>query len=276
MDNSRGKRGYALSGLMCVGTLACGPDRPSGQEASDTTTGYPITTESSDAESSEGQDTETASTFNGTETDTTTSDTDDTGPADCSYRGDICGEMSVCQCSCDYSADCCECEPTLCTENVHCPPGDICEVFVEMHHTHSVCVPPACEAVGSIHAEGPAANLSDFSDVACAHSLYITGTTMIPDLLPLAALEAVLSRVVIGDNTGLTSLDGLGITHARVLEITYNEGLTSIDALTSLESIDEGFIYCNPLLPTADIEAVLAQIPGGELVEVANNGEGPC
>jgi hypothetical protein len=146
-----------------------------------------------------------------------------------------------------------------------------------MHHTYSVCVPPSCDVAGSINADGANANLSDFMDVACAQNLYIASTTMIPDLVPLAALEAVINRVSIVNNTGLISLDGLAITRARVLEITYNDGLTSIDALTSLESIEEGSIVCNPQLQNADVEAVLAQMPGGDQVVVfGNGGVGPC
>jgi hypothetical protein len=272
MDNSRGKRGYALSGLVCMGTLACGSDRPSGLEGSETT-GDPMTT--TETSSTDGSETGTGSESE-SETETSTGETDD-GELDCSYRGDICGELTVCQCSCDYSADCCYCAPTQCTEPEHCPADDICEVFVDMHHTYSVCVPPSCETASTITADGANATLSDFMDVACARDIYITYTTMIPDLAPLAALEAVIDRVTIVNNTGLISLDGLAITHARALEITYNDGLTSIDALASLESIEEGNIVCNPQLQNADVEAVLAQIPGGDQVTVyGNGGEGPC
>jgi hypothetical protein len=70
MDNSRSKRGYALSGLVCVGTLACGSDRPSGQEGSETT-GYPMTT--TESSSTDGSETATGS-ETGTETSTGESD----------------------------------------------------------------------------------------------------------------------------------------------------------------------------------------------------------
>lgn len=271
MTQQRTTRGFALTGLMCIGGLACeqgggGADA----QATDESTGYELTdTSGSDSSSSSATGFETQ-----TETgESTMPETDE--PPDCSYRGDICGEMSVCQCSCDYSADCCSCEPTACTQDIHCPGEEICLVYVEDHSTKSQCLPAACAAAPSVSLSGPDADSSEFAGVVCARSIRIEDTSLV-DLSDFNTIEHVVGAMQIVGNPMLSTLDGLSISEASTIEITYNDNLASVAALTSLESIEGGTIYCNGQLPALDVDAALAQISGGDLVEVANNGEGPC
>jgi hypothetical protein len=264
MSDLRTTRGYALTGLMCIGGLGCGPG-DAGEP-----TGYPMTGPiGADSGSGSGASTESEA---GEAT-----NADDSWAPECQYPGSVCGEMSLCQCSCDYSADCCECEDTTCTNDSHCPEGDSCMIRVEQHQhgATSLCVPSACAGAVDVWLLEPDADPSEFADVACAFSLGITNTLLV-DLTAFANLEYVVEDITISANPMLATLNGLAVSEARHIDVGYNDNLTSIDALTSLTSIAGGSISCNPQLPTPDIEAVLAQIPGGDLVEVTHNGEGPC
>ncbi|PRQ09811.1 hypothetical protein [Enhygromyxa salina] len=114
-----------------------------------------------------------------------------------------------------------------------------------------------------------------YADLTCARSVNITETPLV-DLSDFANLEFVLEGIWLERNPALATLDGLSISEARTIDILFNDNLINLDALTSISELEGGTIYCNAQLQPAEIEAVLAQIPGGDLVEVVNNGEGPC
>lgn len=150
------------------------------------TTGYPLTSTNDSTTSpsdSEGQDETTA-------------------PPECELRGSICGEMSVCQCDCDFGTECCTCLGAQCTNDTHCEAGESCV------------------------------------DVS--------------DSFIFVALQCV---------SGGQQLSRL----------------TNIEALGTLGVAMGGSIRDNPMLPTAQIEALLASIDRGGLVEYCGNLDGdPC
>lgn len=268
MDVGSKSKGYALTGLLCAGAVGCGPDVVAAEDETGAT-GFPMT----DTGASETDESSSSSTSDDESTSATTFSTDDGGGA-CEYRGTVCGELEVCQCSCDYTADCCWCEPTTCTDDSHCPDGTFCSIWVSQHWAESDCLPLSCQTAVAIELIGVEADPSAFADVACASSVTIEGTAL-TDLSGLSDLEHVLDSVSITDNPDLQTLDGLAIPAVEWLALTYNDSLTNVDALASLESIGYGEVYCNGALDPEHLDAVLAAIPDAQ-VAAGQNGEGPC
>ena len=269
MNDTPKKRGYALTGLMALGALGCGSGSPD-DGADSEVTGFPLPTGTDES----GTGAESGTSGSETETGEDTSGETEAPTPGCSYRGTVCGEYLVCQCSCDYSADCCACESTTCTLDAHCGEGEVCNVWVENHYTYSECVPTDCANATPVFLAGAAADPSAFADIRCAAQLEVHDTALL-DLADFEDLEHVMRDVFLSHNANLMTLTGLAITQVETLHITHNDGLTDISALTSLEQIRGGVIRCNPKLDPAHVEAVLAQIPGGELIELDSRDD-PC
>jgi len=227
------------------------------------TTGYPLTSTNDSTTSpsdSEGQDETTA-------------------PPECELRGSICGEMSVCQCDCDFGTECCTCFGAQCTNDTHCEAGESCVdvsdsfVFVALQ-----CVSAICNQNSLAYASISSAEEAGFQEGNnCLGSL----STTTPDLVDLgsfASLEYIHTQLSVTDNAALTTFDGLeSLRVATTLEIRDNPMLTNIEALGMLDLAMGGSIRENPMLPTAQIEALLASIGGGDLVEYCGNLDGdPC
>ena len=264
MTQTKSSRGYMLNftGLACASALACGPSDSSdtsetnADQGSTDSTGYMMES-GSDSGSDSGTDT----------TDTSTDTSSTTDPPECSYGGDICGEMLVCQCSCDYSSDCCSCGAVECTDDTHCADDQRCTRHSESNnYPNLLCVPDYCPSyldaafesgsdascaweLNIIYTDAP--QIGDFPNLRYIHEWFqVSDSTMLPDLNPLAALEHVL---IIENNAALTSLNGLA--NLQVIE-------------------GGGRVENNPLLPTADVEALLAGVEGGDAVSVCGNLDG--
>lgn len=258
MNARRSSHGYALelTAVACMGALACGPGNAAND--GDETTGYPIDTGTDEAPETES------------ETDTETGEPD----SSCSYRGSICGEMSVCQCDCDYSEDCCSCAPAECTDDSHCGEGQGCaQVLADIDYAEYRCVPDYCESVlTTVWLSGmPSPVLVE--GVVCLHRLDLSSNEW-ADLAPLASLRYV-DELIISDTTVLADLDGLAaLEQVGNVQIFANPALNSIGGLAGLQGIGGGAIHDNPMLATADVLALLAQIPGGDTVVVCGNLDG--
>jgi hypothetical protein len=274
MNDARKYRGYPLNlaGIACFGALACNSD-PIANDGGETTgmTGYPM-------ESGTTGDTETETTAQTDETETSETETGEPEP-ECDYPGVSCGEeLLVCQCNCDNSEDCCACAMVPCTEDRHCDAGQGCSTLGAPNDAYYLCLPDYCE--DSIHEVylGSDQDLSDFAGTACVRSLQ-TGALSWTDVSGLSSLRYVHELLVISSSPMLSNLDGLAALE-RVDEIVIydNPTLTSVQGLAGLQEIvTGGSIHNNPMLPTAEVEALLAQIPGGDLVGVCGNLDGdPC
>lgn len=262
-----------LSGVACVGVLACGPqtDEPAGS-GSGSGSGYELTgTAGPTAGQTDGQ--------TSTPTSADDSDSDSMPPPECQGRGEICGEMSVCQCDCDYDVYCCYCAGAECTDDTHCDAGETCvDVSESFTYVELTCIPAVCDqsflSYPNINSAEEAAN---YEGRTCLGWLRIVESDLV-DATAFASLEYIHVQLVVDANAQLTTLDGLqALTHVGGLEVTGNAVLTSVDALASLPSVAGGTIRDNPMLPTADVEAMLAGIEGGDTVEVCGNLDGdPC
>jgi hypothetical protein len=269
MKLSRSSRGFALNltGAACLGALACGPNQAS-QEGGETDGSMESGTEESPSESDTDSDPDP------TETDPTETDTNDPEP-ECDYPGTVCGELSVCRCDSDTDVDSCACVDVACMEDQHCEGEQICGMIGAPQQVNYLCLPDYCEQ--SISGEELYAG-HEYSGSVCVDSLLVYAITW-TDLTPLANLRFVNQGLEILSNDELVNLDGLAaLEQVGSLSIGGNQALTSVQALAGLQGINEGgSIRNNPLLPTAAVEALLSQIPGGELVEVCGNLDGdPC
>ena len=156
MDRTRLRRGYALTGFLSLTALGCPADDDDGSDTETGTTGFPLTgTESGTA----GNDTGTSETETG----------DPPGKMEgdpCSYRGDICAEYIICKCSCDYSAACCECGYTTCTQDDHCPEGYYCRIYLAGGAPNSTaCLPEMGGLAGASEVVDPSAFADPRSDI---------------------------------------------------------------------------------------------------------------
>jgi hypothetical protein len=170
----------------------------------------------------------------------------------CVEDGWICAEFGVCQCT-DLWGDC-GCEPVECTEDSHCADDQTCEWVSGQDDPVLACVPNYCMRVWDIQLLGDT-DPSIYKDEACADAVVIEGTPW----------------------TQLPWFENLHYVH-KTLNVRSNPMLTSIAGLAGLQEIvGGGAITDNPQLPTADVEALLAQIPGGDAVLVCGNLDGePC
>lgn len=267
--------------VACAGACACGPSVGSTSGGTGTgegdsgssglsldSTGVPG--ESSEAGSSGAPEGSSSSTS------PESSSTTDDGVDHCIVDTDICGEFSVCVCSCDYDPKCCTCEASECTEDAHC--GDAASCMFEAH-SGAHCFP-----VPNCHSLWGSAVLESQADVASLEGTTCTGQVQadnasLTDLGAAASLMWIdISFAIVNDAT-LTTLDGLeGLRHVGVIHLDSNAVLSDIGALAGLEEIvDAGSISNNPMLPAADVHALLAGIPGGDLVIVCGNlDDVPC
>jgi len=260
--------GYRLEahGIACLGMLACGPQVE--DSANGGSGGYDI----SGTAESENSGVVVPDSYDGGE--------DTEPPAECSTRGDICGEFSVCQCDCDYDSYCCACEPAVCTADTHCNADERC-LFTSTARegVELACVPAHCEvgldrrSVRVVTTEQAESHTGE----TCVLSLEVLGSDLV-DATAFSSLQYVHSSLSIRDNPGLVDLDGLqSLASIRGLGIERNAALMSIAALSGLESVSGGVIRDNPMLPTAHVQAVLDGVAGGEDVEVCGNLDGdPC
>ncbi len=194
---------------------------------------------------------------------------------DCTKMG--CGELQVCSCECDIIPTCCGCKQVQCTADEHCPAGDQCLYHGDDDGTDRVCGPPLCAGSNILsHYIYSDSMLANLGEVICAYKIWLTGDiTTLTALAPLTYVHFELE--VIG--TQATSLAGLeNLSDVGDLVIRDNVDLTDISALAGLKTIRfGGKIDRNVNLPTAEIEALLAEIEGGDSVIVCGNLDGlPC
>jgi hypothetical protein len=75
--------------------------------------------------------------------------------------------------------------------------------------------------------------------------------------------------------TNSSIYEGESCGNAVIVEGIASMAITSLAGLDAI--VDGGQIANNPLLPTVDVKALLAQIPGGDAVLVCGNLDGePC
>jgi hypothetical protein len=250
-----------LGGVACVGALSCGPvvddptvsasgDASSGTGFDLTTTGPPTSSSPTDSDSSAG------------------------ATPECYGRGEICSELFVCQCNCDYSTDCCYCSPAACTDDTHCAAGEVC-VNASAYFTdvELACVPAVCSGSTFVGAYVSSLReaMSHENDVCLSRlSIYESG---LADLMFFTNLEYVHGELSIHDNAELLTLGGLeSVQSVGALDVSNNLALTSVAGLGGLQEIREGgAIRDNPALPAADVHALLAGIDGGDAVQVCGN-----
>lgn len=264
-----------LSGVACVGVLACGPspDEPTGGGGS----GYELTgtADQGTATITDGQT--SAATAGGTNS---SADGGTEQAPECQFRGDICGEMSVCQCDCDfYDFLCCSCAAAECTEDAHCDEGSTCvNASATYTYVSLVCVPAQCnQSTLSFLWVSSMEEATAYEGLTCMGSLQIRQSDLV-DATAFSSLEYLHTELAVLSNAQLTTLEGLQtLAHASTLVVDDNATLTSIDALSGLTTLTGGSIRNNPMLPTADVEALLAGIDGGDAIEVCGNLDGdPC
>lgn len=261
------RRGYPLSltGIVCLGGLACGPGLPSDDETTGITTGFPLDTSGEDQP-------EDPSTGDGD------GDGDGNNEPMCLEPGWKCGEFGICQCSGDVIPDSCGCEPVECTEDAHCRPEQACVIVSDPHFPERACVPDHCETLWDINFAGDVEPSTFFADATCAEFVSVFETPW-TEITGLDSLRYVHGNVAIASNPALVHLDGLAtLERVEVLIIVSNPNLTNIAGLAGLQEIVVGGeITNNSLLPTADIMALLAEVPGGDTVFVCGNLDGePC
>ncbi|HWB80736.1 MAG TPA: hypothetical protein VG755_37495 [Nannocystaceae bacterium] len=266
--------------VACAGACACGPSvggtsgGTGSAEGESGSSGLSLSSTAMPGESSEagsGGAPESSSSSASPESSSTTDD----GVDHCSYDTDICGEFSVCVCTCDYDPKCCTCESSECTEDAHC--GEEASCIFEAHST-AYCLP-----VPNCHGLGGAAILESQADVAALAGITCIGyvqadNASLTDLSAAASLMWTSSLDIVNDAT-LTTLAGFeGLRHVAALDLDGNAVLSDIGALAGLEEIVEGGgIRNNPMLPAADVHALLAGIEGGDLVIVCGNlDDVPC
>ncbi len=282
-----------LTGAACLGVLSCGPDTvpPTGDGDGSGSSGYALTgTSSATSTSTSSTATTSAPETTTTSAPETTTSVDDgsssgsssTGEAiePCDYPGDLCGEFSVCSCSCDVLPDCCECTDAVCTVDGHCDGDDICEDVSSFGAgVWLQCVPPACEGAGFEEASPTTVEEAmAYEGVACLGTLGIALSSLV-DLSQFASLEYIQFDFYVALDSSLLTLSGLeALRRVNVLEISGNTALSNIDALSGLEQIvSGGQITDNPNLDRAQIDAVLAGVDGGAAVMVCGNlNDIPC
>jgi hypothetical protein len=254
MTHGRESRGFVLSLTACLGGLACGPDQTS-MESTAAVTGYPLETGEADSNGDGDGDDETY----------------------CQEAGWLCGEFGICQCSGDVIPDSCGCEPVECTEDSHCADEQICASLWDPHFPSRACVPDYCMGLTEITI-GSDTDPLVWADETCAE-VVIVELTPAMEITGLDNLRYVHGSLNVRFNEALVQLDGLAnLERVGSVQVKENPQLTSVAGLAGLQEIVEGgTITNNPLLPTADVEALLAQIPGGDAVVVCGNLDGePC
>jgi hypothetical protein len=279
--------GYRL-GWGAIGcAMACGPSVGDGDGSADGESGGSGSgmslSASGDASASDDASTgaqttstDTLDTGVGSSSDDAGSSSSDDGPPTGCFEGDICGEFSVCACSCDYDPRCCACETVECTMHAHCDEGASCVDLGPYDTFH--CLPVAdCDSLLNAYIETQA-TLADFAGTTCLQLLEAEDASLV-DLAGLQSLAYVHQSVEITADATLVSLAGLeSLAHAGRLVLDGNAALNDIGALAGLESLtDGGQITNNPSLPAADVHALLAGIEGGDEVQVCGNlDDVPC
>jgi hypothetical protein len=235
---------------MWVGGLACG-STPSSEESSGIVTGFPLDTGEDD------------------------SGADSDGYPMCLEPGWFCGEYGICRCTGD-TLDC-GCESVECTTHEQCGEDRTCAWIGTQKQPDRVCVPSDCDQLSGLILIGDA-DPSGFEDMLCAEFVSFQETPWAA-ITGLDSLLYVHFHLLVASNPALLDLDGL-TTLERVgqLQIQGNPSLVSVAGLAGLQEIVDGGAFTdNPMLPTADVEALLAQIPGGDTVLVCGNLDGdPC
>lgn len=207
--------GYRLhfTGVACAAVLGCGPEVGKDGAEGEGSSGYSL------------------SGITGVDPDDSSAET--IARPECN-SGEICGEYSVCQCSCDADPFCCACGPVACTEDAQCPSGNKCLLTGggSLNSWDYDCFPAVC-------AEGntPSSRFDETSP---------------PDLSTSAACVGTL-----------------------VIENTQWEDFSRLPNLQFIGS--GGRIQNNDLLDVDVITAWLAEIEGGDSVEVCGNlGDVAC
>jgi len=250
------RHGYTLSllGLACAAGLACGSDQPVDDEPTGPVTGSPLDTSGEDQDQS----------------------TDDGDlESHCDEPGWICGEYGICQCT-GHTLDC-GCTPVECTKDSQCGADRTCAWVSDPLLPDRACVPGYCSQLLEIAWVGDVGP-SFFADERCAEFVSIVETPW-TEIAGLDSLRYIHGDLYVRLNPALVQLDGLAtVERVASMQIENNPALTSIAGLAGLQEIvDGGEIINNPLLPTGDVEALLAQIPGGDAVTVCGNLDGdPC
>jgi hypothetical protein len=275
--------GYPLrwGAMGCAAVMACGPSTGDGEggASADGETGSDgggmSLSASGEASGSDGSTTgTTATTETGTPEETGGSSSDEGPPTGC-FEGEICGEFSVCWCSCDYDPRCCTCEPVECTEHVQCGDGASC-VDLGPYESYECLPVPDCDGLysASIAAQ---ADLAPFAGATCLRTFEANAASLV-DLADLQTLMYVHEHFAISDDATLASLAGLeALEHVQSLVLDGNAALTDVGALTGLQTVFDGQITNNPMLPAAAVHALLAGIEGGDSIQVCGNlDDVPC
>jgi hypothetical protein len=194
----------------------------------------------------------------------------------CGMDTSLCGEFSVCVCTCDYDPECCTCEDSICTEDAHC--GDAASCIIEAHST-GYCIPvPNCHGLGGLYQLESQADVAALEGTTCTGSVRADGASL-TDLGAAASLMWIGYSLEIVNDATLTTLDGLdGLRHVNAILLDSNAVLSDVGALAGVEQIVEGgSITNNAMLPAADVHAMLAGIDGGDTVMVCGNlDDVPC
>jgi len=198
------------------------------------------------------------------ETGSTTSDPEDP----CS----LCEELQVCYCPCDAGDFCCECVNVPCVDNSQCNDGEQCASYDGNLRT---CAPDTCPAYLAEHLAVDTAQLGEVAGVPCLASL--SAQADVHDLSPLSELVYVEQKFEI-QGTAVTNLVGLEkLEEVAELILDGNQELSDISGLRGLKKVNDVEIRNNPLLPTAEIEALLAGVEiGGGVVVCGTLDEPPC
>lgn len=93
----------------------------------------------------------------------------------------------------------------------------------------------------------------------------------------LESLQLVTGEVIIAGTTDLVDLSGLSsLLDVGALLLYDNEILMDLTGAASLQSAELIFVTNNPLLSTAEIEALAAGVKGASLEHCGNLDDGPC
>lgn len=263
-------------GLACVGAMACGPS------VEDAATEGGGATSSTNGADTAGDGTTGSADGSSQGYPLTDGNGSDTWPEDeCRFRGDICGEFLVCQCSCDISnIGCCSCEEAACTEDAHCEPGSVCinvsdvSTWVMLACVTAECADPVDAFVAT------AEDAASYAGLACLASLTVTGPS-VPDLSAFESLVSIDGPLRI-EGTALTDLGGLeGLTEIHGLAIVGNPDLADIGALFGLSDVGQSPVFFNtirdnPSLPAADVHAWLAGADIDDVEVCGNLDDVPC